>query len=415
MRIEFGYKFILGVFAVVAAVVLGFYVVDIYNLPDLVAIFVALFVGLVIGLTFSRNYSQLFARLRQQTGAISQGDLASRVTLGTRMFTDEIDDMAEAIDAMRVNLQELAAHIRSTSNEVATAAEKLRGDASNVDRRIEGIAQTMGQMSRAATQQNQLVEKVVERLNEMATNLQDTALRARDAADAAVKTNETAKAGGRVTERAVGHMKVIFEKMERSQGLLLNFSERTREINKIVEVINGIAQKTNILALNATIEAVRAGDAGRGFAVVAEEVRKLAESTAHSAEAIMDLVRGIEGESARVMETIQESGANINESRESINDIGENLSAIIALANETVAKINEIHRTAQGQVRRGDEVVGLMNEIAKVTGDNHAATLSVSQAAGEQTKLTAGMSTQSEELARLAEKLRNVVYRFKLS
>jgi methyl-accepting chemotaxis protein len=414
MRVEFGYKFILGVFAVVGATFLGFLIVDHYDLSNGVALLIALFVGLVIGLTFGRSYSALFARLREQTDGISHGDLVTRVSLGRRMFHDELDDMAEAIEQMRLNLQELAGHIRNASNEVTSTAARLSEDAGNVDRRVEGIAATMNQMSRAATQQSQLVEKVVERLSDMANTLQETAVRARDAAEAAVKTNETAKAGGRVTDRAVAHMKTIFEKMERSQSLLLNFSERTREINKIVEVINGIAQKTNILALNATIEAVRAGDAGRGFAVVAEEVRKLAESTGHSAEAIMDLVRGIEGESGRVIETIQESGANINESRESINDIGENLAAIIALANETVAKVNEIHRTAQSQTRRGDEVVGLMNEIAKVTSDNNAATLSVSQATVEQTKVTAAMSSRAGELARLAENLRNVVYRFKL-
>jgi methyl-accepting chemotaxis protein len=128
----------------------------------------------------------------------------------------------------------------------------------------------------------------------------------------------------------------------------------------------------------------------------------------------MELVRGIDGESSRVIDTMRESGANINESRESINDIGENLSSIIALANETVAKVNEIHRTAQGQARRGDEVVGLMREIAKVTSDNNEATLSVSQSAVEQTNLTAGMSRQSEELTRLAENLRTVIDRFKL-
>lgn len=415
MRIEFGYKFILGVFVVIATVVLGFYVVDVYQLPSFVALGIALLIGLVIGLWFSRTYSRLFASLRSQTGAISQGDLSTPVTLGDRMFTDELDDLSSTIDNMRLSLEELAAHIRRTSNEVADTSEKLSRNAEYVDQKTEGIAATMAKMSVASEQQSSFVGRVVNSVHEMANILQDTATRARDAADSAVKTNETAKAGGRVTDKAVIHMKTIFEQMERSQGLLVNFSERTREINKIVEVINGIAQKTNILALNATIEAVRAGDAGRGFAVVAEEVRKLAESTAHSADAIMELVRGIEAESGRVIDTIRESSSSINESRESINDIGENLSAIIALANETVAKVNDIHRGAQSQARRGEEVVNLMNEISQVTADNNAATQSVSQATEEQTTITAGMSSQAEELARLSENLRTVVDRFKLS
>ncbi len=415
MRIEFGYKFVLGVFVVIGAVILGFVLVDQYRLPNYIAYVFALLVGLFIGLTFMRIYGSLFGNLRKQTGAISQGDLSNPVSLGSRAFPDELDDLAQAIDNMRLNLEDLVAHIRKTANDVADASEKLSGDAENVDHKTEAIASTMARMSNASEQQRQLVTRVVSAMSEVTAILQDTAARARDAADAAVKTNETAKAGGRVAERAVQHMQTIFEQMERSQGLLLNFSERTREINKIVEVINGIAQKTNILALNATIEAVRAGEAGRGFAVVAEEVRKLAESTAHSAEAIMDLVRGIEGESGRVIETIKQSSSSINDSRDSIHDIGENLTSIIALANETVAKVNEIHRANQSQVRRGDEVAGMMNEIAKVTSDNNEATRSVTQAAAEQASVTAGMSRQADELASLAESLRTIVDRFKLS
>jgi methyl-accepting chemotaxis protein len=415
MRLEFGYKFVLGVFAVIGAVVLGFYLVSYYELSMFVALGIALFVGLVIGLTFSRSYSLLFAKLQRQTGAISQGDLSNPVTLGPRIFSDEMDDMAAAIDAMRINLEDLAAHIRKTGNDIAASADLLSANAENADRKTEDVARTIAGMAKATEQQRHQVERVRQRVDEMAGILEETAVKARDAADSAVKTNETAKAGGRVTEKALDHMKTVFEQMERSQGLLLNFSERTREINKIVEVINGIAQKTNILALNATIEAVRAGDAGRGFTVVAEEVRKLAESTAHSAEAIMALVQGIEGESGRVIDTIRESGTSINQSRESIDEIGENLSAIIALANETVAKVNDIHRGAQTQVRRGQEVVTLMNEIAKVTNDNNDATASVRAATESQTKLTADMSEQADHLATLAESLRRVVDRFKLS
>ncbi len=415
MRIEIGFKFVLGVFAVILTVSLGFVIVNGYRLPPWIAYAVALLIGLLIGSAYSRTYSRLFSKLKSQTAAISRGDLSTPVTLGRRMSTDELDDMAHAIDNMRLSLAELASHIRTASNGVAESSEKLSRDAEYVDQKTDGIAATMAGMSEASEQQRSLVNRVLDSVQEMAGILQDTAGRARDAADSAVKTNETAKAGGRVTDRAVNHMKTIFEQMERSQGLLVNFSERTREINKIVEVINGIAQKTNILALNATIEAVRAGDAGRGFAVVAEEVRKLAESTAHSAEAIMELVRGIEAESGRVIDTIRESSSSINESRESINDIGDNLTAIIALANETVAKVNDIHRGAQSQARRGEEVMGLMNEISQVTTSNNSATLSVSQATEEQARITAGMSKQAEELAGLAENLRNVVDRFKLT
>ena len=103
-----------------------------------------------------------------------------------------------------------------------------------------------------------------------------------------------------ITKRVLGDV-------EKGGDQLFSFGIRMQKIGKIVEVITGIAEKTNLLALNASIEAARAGESGRGFAVVAQEISKLADSTARSAGEITSLVETIQAESEKVQGAMKES------------------------------------------------------------------------------------------------------------
>ena len=98
------------------------------------------------------------------------------------------------------------------------------------------------------------------------------------AVDVETETVTDAEAGGVVAKQTMAKMQQVFSTVEQSGKQMVSFGHQVQEVGQIVEVITGIAQKTNLLALNATIEAARAGEYGRGFAVVAEEIRKLADS-----------------------------------------------------------------------------------------------------------------------------------------
>ena len=101
-----------------------------------------------------------------------------------------------------------------------------------------------------------------------------------------------AQKGKELTDDLVLQMNEISVGAEKVAQTMESLEKKSTEINKIVEVITGIATETNLLALNAAIEAARAGDAGKGFAVVAEQVRKLAEDSKQAADQINDLIKG---------------------------------------------------------------------------------------------------------------------------
>jgi len=209
-------------------------------------------------------------------------------------------------------------------------------------------------------------------------------------------------------------VKKVFARIEAASEQVFAFGERTKEISKIVEAITSVANQTNLLALNATIEAARAGEYGRGFAVVAEEVRKLAESAGRSAEQISSLATDISGRAAKLVETMQESVAELGDGRDNLNAIIRALADIAAIAQAGAAKVGVISQAARDQLKGSADMVQAMDHISDVASSNASSTESVRKVMGEQSTAVSQMASAAQELTNLSIELQTVVSRFRL-
>lgn len=418
IRIELGYKFILSFLVVIAGVIVVTRIIQGIDIPraweETVTVLTAIAMGLAIGRTFTRTLSRDFRRISHAAEEVADGDLGHPLSLEDRMFPDETADLSESVNKMRHSLRVLVSRIKETSSQVLESSRGLFSSAQEVNASSEEISKTMEQIAKGASLQAELVEKASSLIKRMATSMEQVSASAGETRVSAGAANDAARKGEEIVRTTIGKMTGVFEKVEEAHSRVFAFSEKVAQIKKIVEIITGIAEKTNLLALNATIEAARAGEYGRGFAVVAEEIRKLADTSATSAEQIGHVIESIDAESRSVGGSISDSTQDLRRGREEMEAIRRSLESIHAGVGEAAQKSEGIARLSGDQAAHADEAVKSIEEIARVAEDNAAATEQVSAAVQEQTASVSEMSSAAHALTRMSEDLKGIVSKFTL-
>ena len=419
MRIEIGYKFILGFITVIAAVtVIPFFTPYLQidkEWEHLFSTLCAITVGLIMGLIFSRKFGGTFQDISNAAEEVSKGNLKERTISNYKpMFKDETVDLSNAIQSMMDNLRGLVISMQQNSNSVSDAAQGLSATAEEMNASTEEISSTIEQITKGAELQSEMVEKSSLLINEMAASIELVANSSKEAAENTAKTAETASEGSRKAMEVIDNLKKVFEKVEHSSEVVLKFGEKTHEIGKIVGVITKIAQQTNLLALNATIEAARAGEYGRGFAVVAEEIRKLAEGSTKSADQITSLITEIEEESSHAVGAMKESTSMMTVGKEGIEFTGNTLKDIVKMVMASTEVSKEIYLLTQKQSEGAQNMVKAMDDIAKVAEDNAASTQEASAATQEQMASMEEMASAAQELSNLADEMRATTDKFEV-
>jgi len=259
-----------------------------------------------------------------------------------------------------------------------------------------------------------MVERASRVIREMAEQIDLVAASASDLSISAEETTLSAREGEGMTATALEKLKQVLSQIEENGAMFDSFSDQVQKIGTIIDVITGIAQKTNLLALNATIEAARAGEYGHGFAVVAEEVSKLADSTSISAGEITRLIESTREQSLKVQQSMAESVKSIAAGREAVDITGSAFKEIIEKAEAAQLKSVSICQLTEKQTSGAQAIVAAIEEIARVTEDNAASTEEVSAATEEQTASMEEMTFASQRLSKLADELLVSVSRFNL-
>ena len=312
----------------------------------------------------SSSITEMGASIEQV--AKSSSTLASTVTEASAT----IEEMTVSIDQMARNLENLAGTVTETS---ATVEEMTTS--------IEGVARNAETMGVAAQRTSQTV-------TEMAGAVNDVAKIAEEADRISRKASDDARSGGEAVARTISGMKTISETMENTARVITGLGKRSQEIGKILEVIEEIADQTNLLALNAAIEAARAGEAGRGFAVVADEVRKLAERSVEATKEIGEVIRQVQEETTAAVDTAKAGAAETKE--------GITLSDRAGVALRSI--IDSVGRSSE-----------LMAQIASATAKQSSASAEVLQNVTNMNAATSNVTTMVREQAEGSRQIRQAM------
>ncbi|QOR66861.1 methyl-accepting chemotaxis protein [Cytobacillus suaedae] len=373
---------------------------------------VALIFGIAIAFIISRLISKPVQSMAVLAEQISKGDLtADELRVKNR---DEIGDLAKSFNLMASNLRTLIQQVGTTAEQVAASAEELTASAEQTGHATEQVATTMQSVAAGVDKQVHSIEESSQTINEMSAGIQQIASSSQNVLNTAMATSDKAAEGGKVIHTAVEQMNSINTTVLGLGNVVTDLGARSSEIGKIIEVITGIAEQTNLLALNAAIEAARAGEHGKGFAVVADEVRKLAEQSSQSAQQISQLISMIQGETTKAVQSMEVATKEVQEGIGAVNTAGASFEHIQTSVNEVNVQIQEVSSAVQQMAAGTEQMVHSMKLITQIAEGSASGTQEVSAATEEQLASMEEITSSASSLSEIAEELQTLISRFKV-
>lgn len=279
--------------------------------------------------------------------------------------------------------------------ESAALVGRMADAAARLQREAQELVDAVRLASEGNQRQQQETDQVATAVEEMAASIQEVTRNAHSSAQAANDADAEVLDGQAVVAASRDITLALEAKINEVSAAIGSLADKSQEISMVTDVINAIAEQTNLLALNAAIEAARAGEQGRGFAVVADEVRSLAGRTQQSTASIGGLIKGFQEDAREAVSAMQAGLQQVAVSVDKARDAADALSKI----NRKVAAISgssaQIATAVEEQSAVSEEIMGSLVRIREVTNENAAATVQ-SQANAE------GMAKLAQNLELLA-------------
>ncbi|MET0610731.1 MAG: methyl-accepting chemotaxis protein [Pseudomonas caspiana] len=314
---------------------------------------------------------------------IARGDLTGTIEVDGK---DEAADLQKSLGDMQQALMDTLRLIGNSSDQLATAAEEMTAI----------TTQTSGDLHN----QNDEIQQAATAVNEMTVAVEEVARNAVSTADASSASTSTAQMGRQRVDGTIQAIERMAQRVEDASSQVRELAEHSQDIGKILDVIRGVAEQTNLLALNAAIEAARAGEAGRGFAVVADEVRALAGRTQTSTQEIEQMVAAIRAGTAKVVDTMQAT----NEQALTTLDMAKTAGGAL---DEIAQAISLIHERNLVIASASEEQAQVAREIDRNLVNIRDLSIQTSEGAGQ-------IDSASQSLSGLSHDLKTMVGRFQL-
>ena len=317
----------------------------------------------------NENNQKAILRLLDEMGDLADGDLTVTASVTEDITGAIADSINYAIEALR----ELVTTINQTADQVSGATQESRATAMH-------LAEASEHQAEQITQANAAIKEMTLVIDQMSSD-------ATESAEVANRAVEIAGNGAVTVHNTIQGMDSIRETIQETSKRIKRLGESSQEIGDIVELIDDIADQTNILALNAAMQAAMAGEAGRGFAVVADEVQRLAERSINATKQIEALVKTIQADTNEAVISMEASTAGVVKGAQLAEDAGEALKEIESVSQYIAQQTNKIANSAQIQSEASAVVNETMTIIQEITSQTTEGTRQTASSIGALTDL----------------------------
>ncbi|MBI1939659.1 MAG: MCP four helix bundle domain-containing protein [Ignavibacteriales bacterium] len=323
-------------------------------------------------------------KLLKEMDKLSEGDLT--VELNDLKTNDVVDKLFNGFNSVVKNIRNMITNVSEAVSAAASASTQ--------------ISSSTEEMAAGAQEQSSQASEVAAGVEQMTSTILQTTKNASTAAENAKSAGATARDGGKIVEDTIEGMNRIAHVVAHAAETVQKLGSSSDQIGEIVQVIDDIADQTNLLALNAAIEAARAGEQGRGFAVVADEVRKLAERTTKATKEIAQMIKQIQNETSGAVDSMKKGNEEVGKGKVLAEQAGTALRNIIKGSDQVVDVALQVATASEEQSSVAEQISKNIESISAVTQQSASGTQQIARAA--------------EDLNRLTEKLQQLVNQFNI-
>ncbi len=384
---------------------------EIRNLT-IIILLITIVIGTILVYVFADYLSTPIEKIAYAFGKVADHDFTHKLGV-VAVGKNEIGHLTKAYDAVVSSTKNLVMKINKNMDAVEKIAKKLLSSSEEVSSATEQISATTQEISKGAQSQSRDVTKTARIMADMNKKINEVSSKISSVSESSALAKKSASEGKIAAAEAEENTAKIKDIFTSTNESISKLGERSKEIGKIVDVINNISEQTNLLALNATIEAARAGEAGKGFSVVADEIRKLAEDSQNATKQISELISDIQNSTDHAVESIRSGTKGVEEGAEVIGEALDSLNGISDIITKVDEQTKEIVGLAKEQVSYTKIVDKAIADVSAVAEETAAGTEEMTASIEETTASVQDLAITSQELIKGAEELKEDIKKFR--